>query len=46
MVDSPRWRSDQECLVACAQLLELSDEMERSLRALVHAYHARLAASA
>lgn len=42
---SPRWRSDQECLVACAQLLELSDEMERSLRALVQAYHARLAAS-
>jgi hypothetical protein len=42
---SPRWRSDQECLVACAQLLELSAEMERSLKALLQAYHARLAAS-
>lgn len=39
---SPRWRSDQECLVACAQLLELSEEMEQALKSLVQAYHARL----
>jgi hypothetical protein len=29
---APRWRSDKECLIACAQLLELSDEMEQSLK--------------
>jgi hypothetical protein len=39
---SPRWRTDQECLVACAQLLELSEEMEQALKSLVQAYHARL----
>lgn len=40
---SPRWRSDDECLIACAQLLELSEEMERSLKALVQTFRDRLA---
>lgn len=40
---SPRWRSNDECLIACAQLLELSEEMERSLRALVHTFRDRVA---
>lgn len=38
---APHWRSDEECLIACAQLLELSDEMERCLKALVRAYLGR-----
>jgi hypothetical protein len=38
---APRWRSDEECLIACAQLLELSEEMERSLKALVRVYLGR-----
>jgi hypothetical protein len=43
---APRWRSDEECLIACAQLLELSDEMEHSLRALIQAYLGRQHADA
>ena len=35
---APVWKSDRECLIACAQLLELSDEMERALNALINAY--------
>jgi hypothetical protein len=42
---APRWRSDKECLIACAQLLELSDQMELCLKALVHAYLDRHQAS-
>jgi hypothetical protein len=34
----PIWKSDRECLIACAQLLELSGEMERALNALIDAY--------
>jgi len=34
----PAWKLDRECLIACAQLLELSDEMERALNALIVAY--------
>jgi hypothetical protein len=40
---APRWRSDEECLIACAQLLELSDETELSLKALVRACRDRTA---
>jgi hypothetical protein len=43
---APRWRFDKECLIACAQLLELSDEMERSLKALVRTYIVRQHAGA
>jgi hypothetical protein len=35
---APRWRSEEECLIACAQLLELSNEMELCLKALIRAY--------